>query len=212
MGSVKKVLSLAAVLMIVILLAAGCGKRQINVEDTLDFLKNLDEYSTNIDMEILNDKQNITYTGKQIYCKNIGYRFELNGERVLLYIGDKIYVRDNVSKTRYETSKDFDSLYKITFIGEYINLLYTNEEIKSTVKDIDGSRYQIIELAIPGANRNMQKAELYVNLKQLYPEKLIVYDNKNKATVRVNYKNFTPNVEVDKNLFEINGMEIEKQN
>lgn len=210
MHNIKKILSLVAALTILILSAAGCGKKQINIEDTMDFLKSLDQYSTDMDMEILNDRQNITYTCKQIFSKDIGYRFEVNGERVLLYIGDKIYVKDNVNGANYETSKDFDDLYKITFIGEYINFLYTDEEIKSTVKDIDGEGYQIIELTIPGTNRNIQKAELYVNLKNLYPEKLIIYDNKNKATVRVSYKNFNPRADIDKNIFKLDGMEPEK--
>lgn len=200
----------SVILIIIIFFAGGCGKKQINLEDTLDYLKNLDSYSTDVEMEILNDKQNINYIGKQIYSKDKGYRFEINNERVLLYIGDKIYVKDNISKTNYELDKNFDELYKVTFIGEYINLLYTDEDIKSSLKDIDGVKYQIIHLIIPGINRNMHKAELYISLVTLKPEKLIIYDNKNKTTVRVSYKNFIPNQDIDDSMFIKDGMGLLK--
>lgn len=207
MNVMKQKAAIVLVLIIIILSAAGCGRRKVNTEETLDYLKNLDSYSTDIVMQISNDKQEIKYTGKQIYCRKFGYRFEINGERVLLYIGDKIYVKDIVGKTDYITDKSFDDFYKLSFIGEYINLLYTDEKIKCSIKKVEKNEYQVIDLCIPGANRNMCRAELYISLPDLKPKKLIIYDNKNKATANIEYENFIPNPDIDEELFKTDGME-----
>lgn len=201
----KKVLMVFTIIIIILPIAiCGCGKKQKNTEEVIDYLKNIDTYSCDIEMYVTNDKQNIVYDGRQYYSRNLGYRFEINGERVLLYIGKNIYVKDLKSQFQYTTEKDFDNMYKLSFIGEYIGLLYTNEEVKNSFKNVDGKEFQVIELIIPGGNRNVHKAELYVNLENYLPDKLLVYDYKNKEKVKVIYKNFLVNSKLDGDLFKIN--------
>ena len=114
----------------------------------LYFLKNLDGYSTNFIMETKNDKQTITQEGKQFYNKGQGYRLELGQDRVFIYKPDKIYVHDVKNNFKYTLDKEFNSGYKISFINEYIKLLYTNEKIKHDFKDIEGKKYQLIEISV----------------------------------------------------------------
>lgn len=181
----------------------SCTKNQINTEDTIDFLKSMQSYSCHVEIKVLNDKQNIVYSGRQVYNKKYGYRFEINNERVLLYIEDKIYVCDLTNNSEYVTDKDFDSLYRLSFIGEYINLLYTDEEIKSTLCNIGREQFQIINLMIPGVNRNLSTAELYVSTADGIPRKLIIYDTDKKKKIEVIYKEFIVNPQVDQKQFNI---------
>ncbi len=91
----------------------------------------------------------------------------------------------------------------MSLIEEYIALLYTNENIKYSYKNIQGQKYQLIELFIPGNNRNMSKAVLYVNIKTKIPSKIYIFDSKNQERVEVVYKDFKPNIQVNKDLFSV---------
>ena len=182
----------------------GCGKNVKNTEETIDYLKNLDSYSCDINMKIQNDKQTINYSGKQFYDKKYGYRFELEKNRVLVYKENKIFVKDLQNGLSYDTDKDFDSVYKLSFIGEYIGLIYTNEKVESSFKNINNEEYQIIHLDIPGNNKNISKADLYVTLRDSFPKYLIIYDNKGREKINVEYSNFKSNPELQKELFDIN--------
>ena len=84
---------------------------------------------------------------------------------------DNIYISDKNNGTKYVQSKDFDEVLKLSFIGEYIGLLYTNEEIKYVIKNINDIEYTVIDLFIPGSNKNINNALLYVNTKSMIPEK-----------------------------------------
>ncbi|NEZ46713.1 hypothetical protein FDF74_05720 [Clostridium niameyense] len=170
--------------------------------ESIDFLKNLDSYRCNVEIQIKNDKQNIKFKGKQFYNKDLGYRFEINKDRILLYKKNKIFVKDLVNGVKYNTDREFDKLYKLTFIGEYINLLYTNEEIKVDIRTVNDINYEVISLIIPGNNRNYEKADLFVNKKDNIPTKLVIYDKKNRIRVTVNYKNFVPNSDDGSSIFE----------
>lgn len=188
---------------IFLILLAGCGKNVRDTEKTIDYLKNLDSYSCDISMKIQNDKQIINYNGKQFYDKRYGYRFELEKNRILVYKENKIFVKDLQNGLSYDTDKDFDSVYKLSFIGEYIGLIYTNEKVESSFKNVNGEEYQIIHLDIPGNNKNISKSDLYVNLKDNSPKYLIIYDSKGREKINVEYSNFKSNPELQKELFGI---------
>ncbi|MTK12115.1 MAG: hypothetical protein F8N39_08510 [Clostridiaceae bacterium] len=154
-------------------------------------------------MKIENDKQTINYTGKQFYDKRYGYRFELDKNRLMVYKDNKILVKDLQSGLKYDTEKDFDSLFKLSFIGEYIGMIYTNEVVKNSSKKIGNEEYQVVHLDIPGNNKNISKAELYINKQSSMPKYVIIYDSKGKKKIDVEYSDFKVNPELQKELFEI---------
>jgi outer membrane lipoprotein-sorting protein len=197
----RKLLILFAVLIGLCILLTSCKMGQDDPNKVLDFLKDLDAYSTDFVMETKNDKQTITQEGKQFYNKKQGYRLELGQDRVFIYKSDKIYVHDVKNNFKYTLDKDFDSGYKITFINEYINLLHTNEEIKYALKEIEGKKYQLIELIIPGGNEEISKAVMHVNIKTRCPEWIFVYDEKENERIKISYKSFQANPELNPDLY-----------
>ncbi len=199
----KKLLLIFILITASIVIIIGCGKKNDYTEKAIDYLKNLDSYSCDINMKIENDKQTINYTGKQFYDKRYGYRFELDKSRILVYKDDKISVKDLQSGLKYDTDKDFDSLFKLSFIGEYVKLLYTNEVIKSSLKKVGNEEFQVIQLDIPGNNKNISKSELYVNKIESFPKYLFIYDSKGKKKIEIEYTNFKANEEIQKDLFDI---------
>lgn len=182
----------------------SCGKKTKDTNDITTFLKNMESYTTEMDMVVKNDKQTINYKATQSYLRGGGYKLELNKDRVFIYkTDDRIYINNKNNGTSYIQSKDFDEVLKLCFIGEYIGLLYTNEEIKYVTKNINDVQYTVIDLFIPGNNKNINNALLYVNTKKMIPEKLVVYDTKGKEKIEVIYTNFLPNVKIEESEFSV---------
>jgi outer membrane lipoprotein-sorting protein len=181
----------------------GCGKRTKSPHEVVDTLKQLRTYTCRADITVKNDKQEITYTCRQFFDRSIGYRLELGEDRVQVYKDNQIYVHDKKNKAKYTLEEDFDQLYSLSFVGRYIMLLYTNKEIKYSSKTEKGINYELVELLIPGNNRNLHKAVMYINKATYHPERVIVYNKRNAETARIVYQDFQVNTELDKNLFTI---------
>lgn len=197
----RLLLILTAIILVMSNLLVGCGQKTKDPNEVADFLKDMDSYSTEFNMQIKNEKQTVTYTGKQFYKKDQGYRLNLGEDRVFIYKGDKIYVNDVKNGLKYTTDKEFDFLYRLSFVEEYIGLLLTNEEIKYTFKTIDKVEYLLIESIIPGGSKDIKKAVLYVERKSCKPKELIMYGDDGKENIKVSYKNFEPFAELNNNLF-----------
>lgn len=198
----KLLLVLSFLLFFSSILLISCNKKTKNADDILTFLKNMESYTTEMNMDIKNDKQTINYKAKQTYMRGGGYKLELNSNRIFIFkTDDNIYVSDKNNGRAYVQSKDFDEVFKLSFIGEYIGLLYTNEEIKYTMKNINDIEYTVVDLFIPGNNKNINNALLYVNSKSMLPERLVIYDIKGKEKINITYSKFLPNVKIEPSEF-----------
>jgi len=201
----KKLLILAsAILLMFSVVGSGCKKKEKQPEDVITYLKELGTYSCDFDITVKNDKQELKYNGKQFYDQNIGYRVELGSDRTMIFKDKKIYVSDLKNGSRYVTEEEFDSLLGVTFVGKYIGLIYIDEELRTYYKTINNKKYQLIEVTIPGGIREMNKGVMYVDTEDYLPDHLIVYDVNNKEKLVVYYRNFIPNEEIKKELFNTN--------
>ncbi|NFF61183.1 hypothetical protein FDB08_05390 [Clostridium botulinum] len=200
----KKIMLLALGIFIIlggIFILGNKSNKEINPNDAIDYLKNLNSYSCDVSVHIKNSKQEIEKNCKQFYNKKFGHRLDIGDKRILLYKENDITVRDLNNNKQYKIDKNFDDVYKLSFIEEYIGLLYTNQDIESSFKTIKDREYQLINLTIPGNNRNINKAILYVNLENNNPEKIAIYDIKGKEMLSFLYKNFIPNAEIAEEVF-----------
>lgn len=189
--------SLLLLLFIFVLLISfgcnGCSKKQLNSEEILDKLKDLESYSCSMDIKVKNSKQTIEYLAKELYCRGVGYKVELGGDRVFLYKSDKIYVEDLKNNSKYILDRSFDQVFKYSFIGDYIGLLYSNEKITYKTYTETDVNYLGIELTLPGNNRNLSRAVLYIEQKTVVPVKVVIYDSKNKESIVIVYSDFKVN-------------------
>ena len=179
----------------------SCKKPARNVEEVLDFIKSIESYESYVEYEIKNDKKASIKKAKQYFHKDEGYRLELEQKRVYVYKEDSIEVEDIVNNAKYSLDKDFDELYRFTFIGEYIKYLYSSQDIKYFCKNLEGKNYMVVELIIPGNNRNLKTAFMYVDLTKNLPEKIVIFDERGNERVSAIYRNLDINIELDKNLF-----------
>jgi outer membrane lipoprotein-sorting protein len=199
MRLLKRVLLI--VLAVITVAAGGCVRKEKSDKEVVAYFKSIDSYKCQANITITNDRQDIEYECNVFYDGSKGGRIELGKDRVFLYKNDKIEVQDNISNRRYSVEESFDNLFYLTFINEYIKLMYVNEDTKYYIEEANGKRFQLIELTIPDNNRNMAKAVLYVDAKALVPEKILIYDNKGKERIRFTYLNFAANEKLDDKLF-----------
>lgn len=197
-------LGIGAVVLIIILSCVFYIIHNIKKKDgdVVRYLRNLKSYSCNMNIKIKNDKQNINYTCKQTYLLGSGYKLELNKKRIMFYKENKIYTKDMENKKSYIIPKDFDEVYKLTLIGEYIDLIYTNDNTKYSLQNIDGTEYAIIKIIIPNQNRNTKYALMYVNTEDNAPYKISIYDTMGNEKIQISYTDFDTNAKLDPKTFE----------
>lgn len=201
---VRKKLVLGIMSFALIIFFSSCNKNTRNTEEIIYYLKDLNSYSCNVNMSIKNFKEEINYSGKQFYHVKYGDRLDLGKDEIIFYKQNKIVAKRIGSGNIYNYNKNFDSLFKFCFIDQYISLLYTNEKIENSFQNISNQQYQVIHLDIPGNNKNINKAELYVNVKHNTPTYLIIYDSDGKERIKVHYTDFKANPELGEDVFNIN--------
>jgi len=192
------------ILSLLLISIVGCLAQTDKDKDLTPYLKSIKNYSTDMDMTIQNDKQKLKYEAKQFYSEGLGYRLELNKERVFIYTDDKISVADLISGQKYAIDNTSDDVYKISFLNEFIKLINVNGKTDYTFKKIDGQRYEILTTSMAENNRNIDRLVLYVNQKEKSPRALVIYDVKGNEKIIIKYRNFKNEKHIDKSLFNVN--------
>jgi outer membrane lipoprotein-sorting protein len=200
----KRPLLLVLIIFLCLFEGSSCKRRNQSVDEVITYLKGLKTYESNVEIYIRNDKQELKYEIKQYCDASIGYRLDISEDRVQIYKENHIYVTDKKNNAKYQLSSEFDELYKVSFVGEYIKLLYTNDEVKYKIENIDGIEYQLIETILPGNNKSISKAVMYMDIDKCVPNKILIYDDKGKERVNIIYKNFKTNVNISNDLFKVN--------
>ncbi|WP_346894777.1 germination lipoprotein GerS-related protein [Clostridium sp. UBA7503] len=164
--------------------------RILDEYNAIDSLSEIKAYKSDITIEIINDRETNKYEGFQTYKKDIGYKLDLKDKRSFTFKGDEILVKDKENIKEYSLDKGFDEVFKYGFIGEYIGLIYTNEELKFETETINNGEYFVITTVIPGSNNNIFQGSLYYDIKNNRPKKIIIYDNKGRERIIYTYENF----------------------
>jgi outer membrane lipoprotein-sorting protein len=180
----------AFVLLIVGVMVFTVISKPKDVNDIVSHLKEIKQYKSDVNLEVVNDMQTLLYKGHQTYKKDLGYKLDLGEGRTFIFKGDEITVIDKENQKDYKVDKTFDEVFKYSFIGEYIELINTNEELNFKKETINEEELLLIDLLIPGSNRNMFKGVMYVSVKENLPKKLVIYDTKDKERIRCTYENF----------------------
>lgn len=190
----KKIYALISLILLGIILGitvvVKCSKKTTDEAHILELLNDIKAYRSSITIEVKNDRENIKYEGNQVYKKNIGYKLMLNDSRTFVFRGDDILVKDSESTRSYTLDKSFDEVFKYGFVGEFISLVYTNEELEFEKETIDNKEYYVITTIIPGSNNNIYKGRMYYSLEDYGPKKILILDINNEERVVFTYRNF----------------------
>lgn len=189
------------------LILCSCGDKGQNSNEVLYFLKDMKSCSSDVKIYINNDKQSLTYSGRQYFVQGTGYQLILENQRIYTFKDNKVIVKDLKNNAKYsleDSSKDImASTFRMSFVSEYVSLLYTDENIKCSFEKLDNNTYEIIDITIPGDNKNMSRAVLYVNVNDKIPWKSKIFNDKNEETAEITYSNFKANTQIDGKLFDV---------
>ncbi|WP_052447444.1 germination lipoprotein GerS-related protein [Clostridium polynesiense] len=205
MGKTKKKIIIASLILFIALtvLFALLLKRRVDTpQEYVDYLRTITCYSSDVNYFVINDKGQFEEKARLYYDAEKGYRLELGEDRVYFYIKDTIIVKDLKSNRSYTLKEDFDVFYKWAFLRDFVELIYTNEEVKIYSENKEGKNYLFIELYIPGGNKNIDKGILQVNTDTKAPEKLCILDFKGNIKAEIVYSNFIIEKELNAALFE----------
>ncbi len=181
----------------------SCKKIEENPEKTVEDLKKIDKYTCDMLITTSNDCGDTTYDCRQYYNKEYGHRLDLDGERIIVYGLNDIRIGDLNNGIVYSGEPSYDRVFKLSFLEEYIGLLYTNEEIKYSFIEENDVKYQLIKMDLPGNNRNLASAIMYVNIDDMIPTKTLVYDYKGNERILYTYLKFDTKAELEKEIFTV---------
>ncbi|WP_461205932.1 germination lipoprotein GerS-related protein [Clostridium sp. DL1XJH146] len=182
---------------------SSCQKIEENPEKTIENLKKIDKYICDVIITTSNDCADTTYDCRQYYDREYGQRLDLNDERIIVYGLNDIRIGDLNNGVVYSGNPDYDQVFKLSFLEEYIGLLYTNEEIEYSFIEENDTKYQLIKMDLPGNNRNLASAVMYVNLDDTIPAKIIVYDYKGNKRILYTFLKFDTEVELEEEIFKV---------
>ncbi|MCI6277182.1 MAG: hypothetical protein MR639_10670 [Clostridium sp.] len=198
----KKTIWLISILCI-ILCFGGCKERVQSEKKVVKYIEKLNTYSCDVEYTFKNEKDQDKYPAKHYYMKNKGYRLDLGEDRVNIYKGDYIHVEDKKAGKKYDVIKEFDEIYKYTFLNEIVDLTsHPESKVYAEHDEESDKHYVVIEFIIPSTNRNIAKGVLYMNSLTLKPEVEKIYDLKGEERVEIRFNDFVANETMEEELFQ----------
>ncbi len=206
----KRVLLITFLISITISL---CSCKELTKEEEFNDIQKtfseINSYSSVAEIEVTGNKSSKAFKVNHIFEKpdkyvteilepkeNIGNKTVYNGSRAYLY--NKQAEQFKVLK-QVKASED-----KMLFLGYFLSNLSSAGDLDVSRETIDKADYIVIGIAIPGNNRYRVYEKLWINKSTHLPYKLIIYDDKDKETVKVKYKDVKYNVDIESNTFKIN--------
>ena len=161
-----------------------------NETKIIDSLKNMKGYETDIELEVLNGRQNIKYSGKQKYLKNIGKEINLGENRIFTYDKDSIHVNDKANMKKYDLPENFDEILNQLGVEKFCEFLDSSSQVVISNKELDNKEYLAIDLLLPGYNKNIYRGIMYIDSESGIPNQYHILDEKGTIRIRCNYKKF----------------------
>ena len=210
-----KLYRLTALLMMVLLTAAGCSARntgsaatQNAYEKIQSIMVNVQTYMCEATVEYKSNKGSNEYDTIQ-KCKITGeYRVEVVGPEkvagnITLSDGKTIYqFNKRISGKIAVATKESQERSEIFFTSFIKNYLQSNETSVGAAR-IAEDPCTVLEAQIPGSHPYLASEKIWFDNKTLKPVKLIVYDPQGSERIIVTYKTFEYNVPIEESDFKV---------
>ncbi|EOC99531.1 LolA family protein [Caldisalinibacter kiritimatiensis] len=171
-------------------------------------LSKMESYSTIANITVVGNKSEKTYKLRHIFKRPNRYIIQViepeeSGGCITVYDGKQAWIyHPQINQSML--IKDFKgSAEQNIFIGYFLKLFVTNEDIRISAENIKDAQYLTLTADIPGNNKYRYKEKLWVDKETFTPYQLIIYDKDGKASVKVKYSNFKHNVDIKDEEFNI---------
>ncbi len=193
-----------SVLFAVILMISLVACRGNESEKMKKQYQNLKSYQAEIKVTVSGNKGPMDYEFRQSYRSPDCYRAEVTApERmagtVAMAQGDKVWFRGAGAPAMpleaNTLEEEMDVLFPVQFFRDY----FLQEPLPDLTENDEG----LIQLVLPGrgSNRYRFTQQLWVDGKTKKPVSFVTYGIDGNEMVRVEYREFTPNIELEDSLF-----------
>lgn len=194
-----------SIICIMLSLLTGC-KKTTTSNNTLDavtkYLSSLDSYELKGDMVIHRDSNDINIEVMVSYLSPNYYRVSFNNpngkEQLIIKNDDGVFVLTPSLNKEFK----FDSEWPLNSGQAYLlsSLLNSIKEDSKTSFTLDGDVAEI-SCKLANKNNNATKLNIYYNVKDNVLKKVILLDDNDVEKVVMTFKEFTPNKNINKDIF-----------
>lgn len=170
-------------------------------EEIIMGLRNIKNYTTKVDYLIVNSRGEETEETIHYFSKDFGSRIDFGEERIKIYKGDKILIKDNISNNEYEIDKDMDRFHPIAFMDRLLENPIIDGEIKEGQEEWGEREYIEFTSELFLNNEHLDKIKIFIDKNEEIPIGAIIYDEDGNDKVRIVYKEFKKLKEQEGNLF-----------
>lgn len=197
---VFKIVSLGIILLFLVSCSSGGDCYESHKK-----LMDMKSYSSEADIIVNGNKSSSTYKVKQIVQDSGNIKLETIEPKELK--GKKVVYSNNKWKVYHpliDEIVEFDALRdidEIIYMGIIQKKFLMSEDLKEKVVNKSGQKCIEFKAKLPNQNSHRNYAKLYVGEKDSIPVLLEIYDEKDKVSVEVRYKNFKYNPSINKGEF-----------
>ena len=186
-------------------LLAGCSGTaqagEMSPADIQEFWAQMTSYQATLQITFVSNRSSNTYTVRQQVLMSGPYRMEVLAPeecRGVLTIcdGEKTMQKDPSIGMTVEASET--PVRSVLFLQEFWQQYLRSPE---KVEPEDGE--YVLETELSGGHEKLAVQRLWVNAQDGYPKRMEIYDTEGMLSIRVDYIEFQPNVEMDTSLFTI---------
>lgn len=202
---------LLIVLSIITMISLSACREKTKEEEFNDIQKtfsNINNYTSLAEITVTGNKSSESFKAKHVFERPNKYVSEIiepknNAGNKAIYSGERAYLY-NKKVNQYTILKEVKtSDEKALFLGYFLRNLNIVSDLEISRETIDQDKYLVIGIDMPGNNTYRYYEKLWIDTKTHLPLKLIIYDDKNKETVNVEYKDVKYNTDIEKDIFKI---------
>lgn len=166
----------------------------------------LKSYSCTAKITIKGNKSPKEYTATQFYISPDKYYIEYiepkesKGFKVI-YNGKNLRIDHSKINKTFKIDNYIRTDKRDMFIGYFLKFFITNEDSSYQIKNYNSKKYLVLKAFLPTDNKYRSIQELWIDMNNYKPYKLITFDNKNNKNVEVLYEDFEFNIDIDEELF-----------
>lgn len=171
-------------------------------------LNKMESYSCQIEITSIGNKSPQKYIMKQWFKKPNKYKLEVmspenlkgkitisNGKKAWIYHPsiEQIWEMDNFSNSEEENM----------FLGYFLENCLKSEEVNTYIKNFENEKYLVMDTDIPGNHVYFHRQQIWINVNNMKPYLLEVFDNKGDKRIEVKYNEFKYNPEFEDVFFQL---------
>lgn len=185
----------------------GC-KQKSHPNEAQERLVTMDSYACVASISHLSDENSNTYDTNQVYEMAGRYRFEVTNPAHIkglttIYNGQKVIQYNPQLEDPKVVELQTNEFRNQIFLGAFVKNYLQSEDVAIEVQKMEGAITTMLEAVIPGGSRHMSTQRLWLDHKTQKPVRMVIYNEDDVETIKVEFIEFTYNPKINESIFSI---------